>query len=198
MEYTVTHFMEEKLQMLESYINKLDTAVSENDIAKARALQREIIAVYDPEIESLNGGLNSYDVSYSFQNAPPVDYIGDAILLKVKLQNYKLNLASGLYKPFQGVDGAVTVTQHVNQDVSTSVVINLEQTIHSILQLPESVLSDDEKEILSGKIASISAEKDREKRWEKVSGVLKWIADKGIQVGIAALPYITKMLEATS
>lgn len=52
----MTHFMEEKLQMLEGYINKLDTAVSENDIAKARALQREVIAVYDPEIESLRGG----------------------------------------------------------------------------------------------------------------------------------------------
>lgn len=79
----MTHSMEEKLQMLESYINKLDTAVSENDIAKARSLQREIIAVYDPEIESLRGGLDSHDVFHSFQNAPPVDYIGDAILLRV-------------------------------------------------------------------------------------------------------------------
>ena len=52
--------------------------------------------------------------------------------------------------------------------------------------------------MLSGKLASISAEKDKEKRWEKISSALKWIAEKGIQVGIAALPYITKALEATS
>ena len=189
--------MEEKLQMLESYINKLDTAVSENDIAKARALQREIIAVYDPEIESLRGGLDSQSISHSFKNSPPVDYIGDARLLRVKLQNYRLNLASGIYKPFQNSDGAVTVTQHVSQDVSTSVIVNLEQAIHNIQELPESVLSSEEKEILTGKIASISAEKDKEKRWGKVCSALKWIAEKGIQVGIAALPYITKMLEET-
>lgn len=194
----MTHFMEEKLQMLESYINKLDTAVSENDIAKARALQREVIAVYDLEIESLRGGLDSQSISHSFRNSPPVDYIGDARLLRVKLQNYRLNLASGIYKPFQNSDGAVTVTQHVSQDVSTSVIINLEQAIHNIQELPESVLSSEDKEILSGKIASISAEKDKEKRWGKVCSALKWIAEKGIQVGIAALPYIAKTLEATS
>lgn len=193
----MSHFMEEKIKKVEEYIDELDNAIDRNEVERAKELQTEIIAVYEPEIESLKSELDNYSIT-QFDTSTPVDYIGDAILLKAKLQNYKLNLASGLYKPFQGVDGAVTVTQHVNQDVSTSVVINLEQTIHSILQLPESVLSDDEKEILSGKIASISAVKDREKRWEKVSGVLKWIADKGIQVGIAALPYITKMLEATS
>ena len=194
----MTHSMEEKLQMLERYIDKLETAVSQNDNATAKTLQREVIAVYDPEIESLRGGLDSQSISHSFKNSPPVDYIGDAILLRVKLQNYRLNLASGICKPFQYSDGAVTVTQHVSQDVSTSVIVNLEQAIHNIQELPESVLSSEDKEILSGKIASISAEKDKEKRWGKVCSALKWIAEKGIQVGIAALPYIAKTLEATS
>ena len=70
--------------------------------------------------------------------------------------------------------------------------------ISNIQDLPETELSAEDKDILSGKIAAISSEKDKEKRWEKVSGTLKWIADKGIQVGIAALPYIAKALEATS
>ena len=194
----MTHSMEEKLQMLESYINKLDTAVSQNDNAKAKTLQREIIAVYEPEIASLRSQLDSQDVSHLLQNAPSVDYIGDAKLLQKKLQNYRLNLVAGIYKPFQSSDGAVTVTQHVSQDVSTSVIVNLEKAIHNIQELPESVLSSEDKEILSGKIASISAEKDKEKRWGKVCSALKWIAEKGIQVGIAALPYIAKTLEATS
>ena len=194
----MTHSMEEKLQMLESYIDKLETAVSQNDNATAKTLQREIIAVYEPEIASLRSQLDSQDVSHLFQRAPSVDYIGDAKLLQKKLQNYRLNLVTGIYKPFQSSDGAVTVTQHVSQDVSTSVIVNLEQAIHNIQELPESVLSSEDKEILSGKIASISAEKDKEKRWGKVCSALKWIAEKGIQVGIAALPYIAKTLEATS
>lgn len=103
-----------------------------------------------------------------------------------------------MYRPFQNADSTVTVTQHVNQDVSTEVVITLDQVISCIQDLPETALSAEDKDILSGKLAAISSEKDKEKRWEKVSGTLKWIAEKGIQVGIAALPYIAKALEATS
>ncbi len=194
----MTHFMEEKLQMLESYIDKLETAVSQNDNAKAKTLQKEIIAVYEPEIASLRSQLDSQDVSHLLQNASSVDYIGDAKLLQKKLQNYRLNLVTGIYKPFQSSDGAVTVTQQVNQDISTEVVITLDQVISCIQDLPETTLSAEDKDILSGKLAAISSEKNKEKRWEKVSGTLKWIAEKGIQVGIAALPYITKALEATS
>ena len=194
----MTHYMEEKLQMLESYIDKLETAVSQNDNAKAKTLQREIIAVYEPEIASLRRQLDSQDVSHLLQNAPSVDYIGDAKLLQKKLQNYRLNLVTGIYKPFQSSDGAVTVTQQVNQAISTEVVITLDQVISCIQDLPETALSAEDKDILSGKLAAISSEKDKEKRWEKVSGTLKWIAEKGIQVGIAALPYIAKALEVTS
>ncbi len=193
----MTHFMEEKIKVLEGYICALDDAITKKDVGKAKELQTEIIAVYEPEIDSLKSELDNYSFTH-YGASTPVDYIGDAKLLRAKLQNYKLNLASGLYKPFQGTDGAVTVTQHVNQDVSTEVVITLEQTISNIQSLPETALSAEDKDILSGKIAAISSEKNKEKRWEKVSGALKWIAEKGIQVGIAALPYITKMLEATS
>jgi len=193
----VTHFMEEKIKIIDEYIGRLNDAIEGNDREKAKKLQTEIIAVYEPEIDSLKSELDNYNFAH-FGTNTPVDYVGDAKLLKAKLQNYKLNLASGLYKPFQSAEGAVTVTQHVNQDVSATVVVTFEQTIHNIQKLPESVLSDEEKEMLSGKLASISAEKDKEKRWEKISSALKWIAEKGIQVGIAALPYITKALEATS
>ena len=189
--------MEEKIRTIDGYIEHLEDSISTGDSKKAENLQTEIIAVYEPEIDGLKVNLDNYNVSHLYSNNS-VDYIGDAKLLKAKLQNYKLNLASGLYKPFQGTDGAVTVTQHVNQDVSATVIVTFEQTIHNIQELPESVLSDEEKEMLSGKLASISAEKDKEKRWKKISSALKWIAEKGIQVGIAALPYITKALEATS
>lgn len=193
----MTHFMEEKIKTIDEYIGRLNDAIEGNDREKAKKLQTEIIAVYEPEIDSLKSELDNYNFAH-FGTNTPVDYVGDAKLLKAKLQNYKLNLASGLYKPFQSAEGAVTVTQHVNQDVNATLVVTFEQVIHNIQQLPDSVLSDEEKEVLSGKIAAISAEKDKEKRWGKVCSALKWIAEKGIQVGIAALPYIAKTLEATS
>lgn len=192
----MTHYMEEKIKIIDEYIGRLTDVIERNDIEKAKKLQTEIIAVYEPEIDSLKSELDNYNFAH-FGTNTPVDYVGDAKLLKAKLQNYKLNLASGLYKPFQSAEGAVTVTQHVNQDVNATLVVTFEQVIHNIQQLPDSVLSDEEKEVLSGKIAAISAEKDKEKRWGKVCSALKWIAEKGIQVGIAALPYIAKALEET-
>lgn len=192
----MTHYIEEKIKIIDEYIGRLTDVIERNDIEKAKKLQTEIIAVYEPEIDSLKSELDNYNFAH-FGTNTPVDYVGDAKLLKAKLQNYKLNLASGLYKPFQNAEGAVTVTQHVNQDVNATLVVTFEQVIHNIQQLPDSVLSDEEKEVLSGKIAAISAEKDKEKRWGKVCSALKWIAEKGIQVGIAALPYIAKALEET-
>lgn len=194
----MTRFMEEKLKMLDNYINELNTAAEEKNIAHAKRLQTEVIAVYDSEIESLKNNLDNYNLAVHWGCNTPVDYIGDARLLSSKLLNYKLNLASGLYRHFKDTDGTVNVTQQVSQDVTNNVTVSLEQTIKKINELPSSELSDQDKEILNGKLASISIENDKQKRWEKVGNVLKWIAEKGIQVGTVALPYIVKALEAGS
>jgi hypothetical protein len=191
----MTYAMEQKLQILEEYIEKLEVAANNNDSKEAQKLQTEIIGVYDSEIDGLRTNLDNYSGAHLYLEEP-VDFIGDARLLKAKLVNYKCNLESGLYKLFQNSDGGVTVSQHVNQDVNATVVVTLDQTINNIQKIPEAILSEEEKETLLGKITAISAEKDSKKRWEKVSSALKWIADKGIQVGIAALPYIAKALEA--
>lgn len=194
----MTHYMEEKLKMLDAYINELNSAVQEKNIQNAKRLQTEVIAVYGSEIESLTSELDNYNVVKHWSGGTSVDYIGDARLLSAKLANYKINLASGLYRHFKDSDGAVNVTQQVSQDVTTTVTLTLEQTIKVVNELPPTALSDQDKEILNGKIASISIENDKQKRWEKVGNTLKWIAEKGIEVGTAALPYIVKALEAGS
>lgn len=194
----MTHYMEEKLKMLDTYINELNSAVQEKNTANAKRLQTEVIAVYDSEIESLKNELDNYNVAKHWSGGVPVDYIGDARLLSAKLTNYKINLASGLYRHLKDSDGTVNVTQQVSQDVTNTVTVSLEQTIKTINELPSTILSDQDKEILNGKIASLSIENDKQKRWEKVGNTLKWIAEKGIEVGTAALPYIVKALEAGS
>ena len=125
------------------------------------------------------------------------DYIGDARILKAKLENYKLNLLSGLYNEFRGSDSAINVTQNVHQQTSNTISISLEQTVSDINSLPQDSLSDEDKEILCGKLASLSAEKTKESKWEKAQGVLKWIAEKGFEVGKIALPYVLEAVFKT-
>ena len=192
----MSNSMEEKLRLLDKYINELNTAAEEKNIKNADKLQTEVIAVYDSEIESLRNGLDNYNLAKHWGGNSPVDYIGDARLLAAKLLNYKVNLSSGLYRHFKDADGTVNVTQQVSQDVTNTVTVTLEQTIKNINELPSSELSDEDKEILNGKLASISVESNKKKRWEKVGNVLKWISEKGIEVGTAALPYIIKALES--
>ena len=120
----------------------------------------------------------------------PVDNIGDATILRAKLYNYKLNLASGLHKLLRNNDNSVNVTQNVQQAMKNSISISLDQTFSDINSLPQESLSAEDKDTLCGKLASLSAEKSKESKWEKAQGVLKWIAEKGFEVGKIALPYV--------
>ena len=56
----MTHFMEEKIKILEDYICMLEDAMTKKDVGKAKELQTEIIAVYEPEIDSLKSELDNY------------------------------------------------------------------------------------------------------------------------------------------
>ena len=82
-----------------------------------------------------------------------------------------------------------------NQTNQISVNISLEQTITVIEAIPDDKLSQDEKEQLEGKLSNLNTEKDKSKLWGKTQSALKWIADKGVEVGIAALPYIVEALK---
>ncbi len=189
----------EKEELIDSYIARCDSV---NGSFEAKKLQEEIIGVFGNEISnirgSLNKGFNAIGTPYD-----STDYCGNIKLLRAKLVNHRINIKQGSAfvndnsgKEAKNGQASVVVQQYNNQSMSSnvSVSISLEQTIENINQLPESALSADDKELLAGKLAQISVEKEPESRWEKAKGALKWIAEKGIEVGIAALPYIVQSL----
>ncbi len=45
------------------------------------------------------------------------------------------------------------------------------------------------------RLNQMSEGSSREAIWTKAVSVIKWIADKGVEVGIAALPYIIQALQ---
>lgn len=183
----MTHAMEQKAEMINEYIARIEDAISKNDQNEAGDLVREIVGVYEAEIEGLGRHLSFYSGGYEIDNAKKV---------RARLKNYVLNLQAGLYKPFQD-KGAITVTQTAEQKVETVVQVSLEQTVKLINELPEETLSADDKEKLNGKLAGLSAQNgmDKATRWETAKSVLKWIADKSVEVGLAALPYIMEAMK---
>lgn len=185
--------MNKKINFLDKYIDMLQSVIDNSDIAGADRLQTEVIAVFEGEIENIKSNLDSY--SFSHLDGTSVDYLGDAEILREKLTNYKLNLRCGLCNPQNNMQNGVNVTQQVTQQVQSDIRISLEQVFSEIQKIPDNNLSSEEKEILNGKLAGIEMAKDKKSRWEKIKDTLKWITEKGIEVGIAVLPYITKALE---
>lgn len=70
---------------------------------------------------------------------------------------------------------------------------NLDQTIENIHFIPETVLSKSDMDILEDKLSAfelILKKKDKAKLFDKLGRVIKFVADKGVEVGIAVLPYL--------
>ena len=183
------HF-EGKIAWIEQHIAECDKVIQGKNVSEAKKLQAKLLNHFSPELPQMRTELDRGDICTG-----QVDYLFNIDILKGTLTNYIINLRSGLYRPFQK-DTEINLQQMALQtsETTVSVSITLEQAIENINQLPESVISTDDKELLAGKLAQISAEKEPESRWEKAKGALKWIADKGFEVGIAALPYIVQAL----
>ncbi len=181
----------DKFEMLEQYISHADEILDKNDISSAEQFVREVVAVYGMEISDIKSQLDTFSIVASYGVGTP-DYLGDVKLLKAKLMNYYNNLRSGLYKTLMSSDGT---NIHVNQEMHSSISISLEQVAEAINRIPETELSAEEKVELTGKLASLWADKDKKSKWDKAKEILKWIGDKSVQVGIAALPYITQSIQ---
>ncbi len=178
--------MNSKIELLNEYIQRCDSCSEAN----AKQLEYEIIAVYKDEIKNITENLDSYMYHCG---TIKTDYFGDLKILKAHLINHKANLENNL----RFSDGTPSQIFNINQSQNTdfSISITFEQTISAIEAIPDETLSQDDKEQLEGKLTKIKTEKDKSKLWEKAQSALKWIADKGVEVGIAALPYIVEALK---
>ena len=176
--------MNSKEELIKEYIEKCDNC----DSVKYEKLITEIVATFDNEIKDITSGLDSYSIVRLYGSNKPCDYIGDLQLLKTKLRNYlaTIELNSTNIKN-QGQ------TFNINQTVSVN--ISFEQTIENIDKLSGKNLSDDEKEKLITDLTKLKLAKDKNKIWDNAKNILKWIADKSVEVGIAALPYITDIIK---
>ena len=73
--------------------------------------------------------------------------------------------------------------------------VTVETTFEQIDKLPETTLSDDDKTLLKGMIGDLNT-KDQSKRDSKLSKLQSWLAGKGTDVFIAAMPYIVQLIKS--
>lgn len=108
---------------------------------------------------------------------------------KEKRELEKLKLQAELQK------GSFAINNYNNNEAYAyaTVTVSIEQTIQNINDISSKKLSDDEKLELEEKLYSIEGmkhNKDKSRLKTVIGKTLKYIADKSIEVVIAALPYL--------
>ncbi|GEM_PF-905942 len=191
-------------QMFEEDLKNLRSAKSDlnnseiPEIAKQQ-LYKEITAKYHTIIPNLGSGLYQYYIEQEFY-----DEVSDESLrhnldqIYNKLTAFKALGFPGVIKEAAAPYHQVLINNNNNANASVTVTISISNTIELINQLPSNVLSDKEKEELEEKLSAVEVAKtseNKEKLMGKVGNVLKYIADKSIEVGIAALPYLGEISE---
>ena len=165
-------------------IQKCEDAI--NGKGNIKELYQQLYSKYPPIIEGFDKRLKTiYDDSY---------YLPNIKIMKEKLLLFK---AMG-YENISKEKGAQTVINSTNVNTN-SVDVKINITFDEVRKTVENMtaLTDSEVEEILEKInelEKIIESKDRKtKKWENAKGIIKWIADKGVDVGIAMIPLLLKI-----
>lgn len=180
------------LEMINSDIQRIDDAVVCGSNISRWALFRELDGRYQSCIVDFYRGMWWADLKGGWLNIDglhnnPDEVIDNLKIIKAKLETFRFG-ANAVKLP------ALPSTQ-VNVTTNLHVEVTFEQ-VRSQIEDMTSLTNDETKEILE-KISEIekavNSNDSKKTKWEKVKPVLKWIADKSLDVGIKLLPLILKI-----
>jgi len=187
-----------KIEMIDYYILEIELAIANSLVERAREREDEIVPVFDNELKGITYGLDNY---IGFGLDRQVNYLSDIKLLKAKLENYKANLeldewaAERELEKLRLQQSILTITNNASNENTITNEINVNNDITNVIKIIESTkdLDEIEKEELQGQIAKLNlavTTQNKEKGQGIVKEILKFVVDKGTDLGIALLPYI--------
>lgn len=182
----------EFIEMIENDIYRINSAVETGSDESRWDLFRELDGRYQTCIADFYKGMwlsshNGNVLHFNKLKAYPDQVIDNLKLVKAKLETFRYQAnASNLPQ---------LPTTQVNVNTNVNVNVTFEQ-VRSQIEDMTSLTDDETNEILSkiSELEEIINGKDKKKtKWEKVKPVLKWIADKSFDVGMALLPLMLKI-----
>lgn len=197
--------LERENQDEERYGSKFCYAITEHirrlEQALEEGLQGEPLkAVYD-SVDYVYANARGYDsytdglASYSYGSSNRNDFNDKQTQLRIdKLKHFRDEELRKL-KIAEARAASVSMVQNASASAKSNVQVTLETTFEQIEQLPETTLSDEDKTLLKGMIGDLNT-KDKSKRDGKLGKLQRWLADKGTDVFIAAMPYIVQLIKS--
>lgn len=191
-----------KVESLDEYILQCDVVKQLGRADKSIFIDK-IVCIFEGEIPTITNRLDSYGF---YSEGKQSDLDGDIDKIYGILVNYKNNIDLEVCKRKDELELARlgqsnihlnnTSTNTVSNTNSINIHISIEQAIELMNQIPDEVISQEEKNDLEDKLSGIeqavkTGKKDRAK--DKIVGVLKFLADKGADALIVMLPYLGQM-----
>lgn len=187
-----------KLEFVQSYIERCNTVIADNDSKAADKLQDEIIGVFEHEITDIKNMLDNYSLCHYGESSPAVDYIGDIKLLQKRLENHAVDIQHKKEESDRELELARLKQPTMTQTTNVSVNVTIDQTIELINQIPPAALCDGDKKDLIGDLCDMDKQKklgNKEKAWDVAKKILGFLATKSADAAIAALPLVVKALQ---
>ena len=155
-------------------------------------LHRELDGKYQVCIKDWRMGLwgSSHDGSTFYYNQlleDPASVAENLQMMKAKLETFKFQMNAIAAPEFPKT--------HINVTTNVGIYITFEQ-VRSQIEGMSSLTDEQTREVLE-KISEIEetvkSTDSKKNKWEKIKPILKWLADKSCDVGVALLPLILQI-----
>ncbi len=192
------------MSLKDDYIAKINAVLDDYDEQDANDLVGEIISVFAGEDDHIKSGLYRYKArAIGPGSKVPRDNRGDLIKLRGKLAvlreaESKKHEADWVCDPTKCFSGAFNFNVNasaVNQN-TVEMVVNVSQVAEQVQSLPQNVLNDDQKKEIKALLLDLDTVKGKPKKdaEKPVRKILSWLADKGVDVAVAVLPYVVQTI----
>ena len=169
-----------------------DTEFTEDE---KKRLYQSVTAKYHPYVPQLGNGLYQYFAEQGFYD----EVSGAALDFNLKSIYDKLQTFRSLNYPGLGTtvtnapNTVVTITNKNENNNNVIISFNTARdTVNAMTSLPDEEIEEIQKHI--NEIEKIvNSKESKSKKWSKAKEIIKWIADKGVDVGIALLPLLLEI-----
>lgn len=177
------------LETITSHIHQLERATEDGIEGEAlKAIYKKIDSIYVNHYNCYVDGLSGYNYT-EYKLCPQQTELRTEKLKVIRDEEFrKLKNAEA-----QTASPSIVLTALAS--AAANVQVTVEATFEQIDKLPETTLSDDDKTLLKGMIDDLNT-KDKSKRDSKLAKLQNWLADKGTDVFIAAMPYIVQLIKS--
>ena len=174
------------LSKIDDDIASCEKALSSGSSSDKKQVIDTIISVYSTDIKSIAWNVPGYSYTEGTN-----DQALSLLIEKLKQHKVRISLQQSSSAP------TVSIMNNATASNSTNIEISLVQVSESIQALPDEVLSEECKDELRLMLLDMEGlrGKPKSEAKEKLKKVLLWIADKGVDVAIAAGPYLVSLIQ---